>query len=228
MLVGVAVVDAGDRAAEDERDQCLVAGRVDGDQPARGVLDQDVPWVVDGFAERCGRDVDAGGADEVALGTEGEAPDVRVQPVRADHQVEAARRGAVERDVHTLLVLVERGDRVVEEELGLVPRRLVQDGGEVGARHLDLVAPGRGKSHGGHLTAGGVEQPHGGRAGGDVTEAGQHTHRLGHRQGRASHVDGVAAGAQALGPLHHGGLEPVAGQPVREGRAGHAGAGDEP
>ena len=56
---------------------------------------------------------------------------------------------------------------------------------------------------------------------------GHDAHRLGHRQGRAAHVDRVAAGAQALAPLHDRGPESVAGQPVGEGGAGDAGTGDQ-
>ena len=60
-----------------------------------------------------------------------------------------------------------------------------------------------------------------------IAQAGHDAHPFGHGQGRAAYVDGVAAGAQALGALHDGGSEPMAGQPVGEGGAGDAGAGDQ-
>jgi hypothetical protein len=58
------------------------AGRVEHDHLAAGI---------DASRQRQGRDVKAGVAHEARLRTECQAPHVRMQPIRADDQVEAAR-----------------------------------------------------------------------------------------------------------------------------------------
>jgi hypothetical protein len=187
--------------------------------------------VIDRAAEGHGRDVDAHVPHEAGLRAERQSPYRGVEPVGADHQVEAARCGAVERDVDAVLVLPHRDDRVVEQELGVVAGGPVEDGGQVTARELDLPiaggAAGRGHGHAGDLPSGGVDDAHRGRLGGDIAQAGHDAHFFGYGQGGAAHVDRAAAGAQALRPLHDGGAEPVMGQPVGQGQAGDAAAGDQ-
>ena len=89
------------------------------------------------------KDVDSHVADEVGFRAERHPAHRRVQPVGADHQVEPAGLGAVEGDADPVLVLVQGDDRVVEQELGVVPTRLVQDRREVAARQFHLAAAGR-------------------------------------------------------------------------------------
>ena len=55
----------------------------------------------------------------------------------------------------------------------------------------------------------------------------EQAHLLGDGECRSAHIDWVAAGALTGGALNDRRRESVAGEPVREGRAGHAGAGDE-
>jgi len=81
--------------------------------------------------------------DEVGLRSEGQPTDRRVQPVGPDYQVEPAGLGVVEGDIHPVLVLVQGDDSIAEQELGVVPARLVQDRGEVAAGQFDLAATGR-------------------------------------------------------------------------------------
>ena len=71
-----------------------------------------------------------------------------MQPIRADDQVEAARRRTLERRVHTLSVILQRRDGISEDELDVVPACLMQaclmqDGREVAARELDVLGRDR-------------------------------------------------------------------------------------
>jgi hypothetical protein len=63
-----------------------------------------------------------------------------VQPVGADHQVKPARGRVLEGDVDSPGVLAQRGDRVAEEELGVVAGGITEDRRQVGPGHLDLAA----------------------------------------------------------------------------------------
>ncbi len=224
MLVGVPVVEAGDgRVPEDEGDQGAAAGRVDRDQAAGSVVHQGLAGVF-GRPERQRADVDAEVVDEPFLGAERQAAGRRVQAVRADHQVETARGGALEGHVHAARVGRHLGDGVVEDELGVVPGGVVHDRGQVGPG--DLVLAG-GHPHPGAVAATTVDETHRGDAGGGRPELGRDAHVGDDRQRGAADVDRVAAGPLPAGALHDGGPESGTGQPVRQGGAGHAGAGDQ-
>ncbi|GAB3900820.1 hypothetical protein GCM10027612_63150 [Microbispora bryophytorum subsp. camponoti] len=126
---------------------------------------------------------------------ERQAPRHRVQAVGSDHQVEAAGGGVLEGDVHPVPVLGERGDGVVEAEIGVAATRLVEDRREVAARHLDLVRP----LHGAHVHAADpparrVDEADPGYAGGGTAQPGQDTHPFRHRDRRPPDVHRVAAG----------------------------------
>src|SRR5690606_13139175 len=70
----------------------------------------------------------------VALGPEREAAHVRVQAVRADHQVEVALVAAFEAHAHAGVVRLQRCDAVAEARLHPVADRVVHDRGKVAAR----------------------------------------------------------------------------------------------
>ena len=65
------------------------------------------------------------------------------------------------------------------------------------------------------------------RVGGGIAQVRQDAHSPGHLGGRAVHVHRAAAGAQCMGAFDHCRLEPVAGQPVRQGRTGDARPADQ-
>lgn len=75
---------------------------------------------------------------ERLLGPEDQPARVRVQSVRADHEVEGAAQAAVEDDVHGVAGVVEGGDRVLEEELDPIPQRGVERVGQVAAPDLEV------------------------------------------------------------------------------------------
>lgn len=77
---------------------------------------------------------------ELLLRTEGERPGGRVQPVRADDQVERPLPPAVEGDVDAVVVVGQARDRVPEDELDVVADRVVQRAGEVATPQLDVAA----------------------------------------------------------------------------------------
>ena len=87
------------RTAEDERDQGVAPGRVDGDEPSRSVVQQHVVGSVGRAAQRHGRDVDAEVVHEFGFAAEREPPDGRVQAVGTDDQIEPARLPAFEADI---------------------------------------------------------------------------------------------------------------------------------
>ena len=73
------------------------------------------------------------------LFAEYEAADVRVQPVRADDEVEAARRGVLERH---LAGGRDRGDRVAEDVLHVVAGGVAVDLAQVVAHDLGVPVGG--------------------------------------------------------------------------------------
>src|SRR5690606_16491195 len=90
-----------------------------------------------------GRDGEVGAdpGGESLLGAEDQAADVRVQAVRADDQVEAARLAALEGH---LAGLADGGDGVVEDVLHVVAAGLVEDLAQVVAHDLDVPVGERG------------------------------------------------------------------------------------
>jgi hypothetical protein len=176
--------------------------------------------------------VGAEGADERRLLAEGQRAHPRVQPVGPHHQVEAARLTALEGDLGAVLALGELGDGVVEDVLHVVAGGPVEDVDQVPAEDLQLGdgAAGVAQQVGGHAgqpPVGAVDVGHAAGADVGLADLVQDAHAVGHGAGRPAQVDGLAAGAWCGRPLHHGGVEAVAAQPVRQGRSGDAGAGDE-
>jgi hypothetical protein len=154
--------------------------------------------------------------DEGAFGAEREPSHRGVQAVGADHEVEAPRGAPIERDVDAAAVLAELGDRVVEDELGVVARGLVQDRYEVRARELDVAAAVHGHSPGPAALA--VDELDRGGVGARFAQLRGDAHPVRDARGRPADVDGAAAGAQPGGAFHHGGPEARAGQPVGQRR----------
>ena len=76
--------------------------------------------------------------DELLARPEDHRPQRRVQPVGADHEVEAPPVAAREGDVDPVRVLGELGDPVAEDVLDTVAGVVVQHLGEVSAQDLDL------------------------------------------------------------------------------------------
>lgn len=152
-----------------------------------------------------------------------------MQAVGADDDVEGACLGALER--HGAVVL-DLGDRVAEQVLDVVAGGVVVDLAEVVAHDLH-VPVGAGGVDLGEVDVGGPRpafsvQRQAGGSGGQGLDAGQDAHLRRDLHRRTEQVDGVAAGfAQRRGALDDGDVEAVAGQPVRQHRAGDAGAGNE-
>ena len=80
--------------------------------------------------------------DEVLLGPEREPPYRRVQAVGTDHDIEPAGLRLPERHLDAGIVLTQRGDRFLVEEVGVLACDGNQDGREVAARDLDGVPAG--------------------------------------------------------------------------------------
>jgi hypothetical protein len=107
-----------------------------------------------------------------------------------------------------------------------------EDADQVAAHDLELgdgaaVPAQQAGGHAGQAPVGGVDVGH--PAGADMgpPDLVQDAHALGHGARRPAQVDGLPAGARRRRQLHHGGVEAVAAQPVRQRRSGDARAGDE-
>jgi hypothetical protein len=155
-----------------------------------------------------------------------------VQPVGAHDQVEAARLAPLEADLDAVVALGELGDGVVEEVLHVVAGGLVEAVDQVPAQDLQLGDGAAGVTqqvggHAGQPLAGGVDVGHAAGADVGLADLVQDAHAVGHATSRPAQVDGLPAGAWGRGPLHHRWCEPVAAQPVGQGRSGDARAGDE-
>lgn len=164
----------------------------------------------------------------VGVRTEGQAPDVRVEAVGADDEVEAARRGVAEGDVHAGGRLGEGGDGVPEDVLGPGGERgPVEDPGEVAAQYLD-VAAGELGGEAQELAAVGVDEGHRAATGPKVVQLVEDPHPPKDAElGLPSEVDGLAARTQGGGDLDDGGTHAVAGESEGQGGARDAGARDE-
>ena len=62
-----------------------------------------------------------------------------MQAVCPDNKIKCLRRAVLERDVDSVLGLLERADRVAEDVLDVVPARLVDDLGQFAAHDLDVA-----------------------------------------------------------------------------------------
>ena len=91
-----------------------------------------------------------------------------MQPVGADHQIEAARCGPFEGDLDGSGHLGHPGDRITEDVLGAAPGGLMQDAHKVAAYdfHIGGVDDAEGRVHAGQMLPGGadVRHPAGARA----------------------------------------------------------------
>ncbi|MCO5971008.1 hypothetical protein NDW01_21640 [Actinoallomurus sp. WRP6H-15] len=165
----VRVAEGGERrlgAGEGQEAEQLVAvavaDGVEGRGPAGLVPDDALMREPEVVGQGESREAVAEVTVERLLRAEDQAPGVGVQAVGADDEVEGAPAPAAEGHVHSPLAIVEGGDGVVEEELGVVADRVVQDVGEIPAAHLQiaaLVAAGQGGGpEGGDRTAVGVQE----------------------------------------------------------------------
>ncbi len=155
-----------------------------------------------------------------------------MEAVGAHHQVEGARLPVREGGVHPVLVLVERGDAVAVDELDARRGVAVEDLHQVAAQQFDVLAVESAAAVGGllravQLGAVGAEHGHPAHPGADGADLLGEAGPLDHVEGDAPDVDGLAAGARAGGQLDDGRGESQADQPVGEGGAGDAAAGDE-
>jgi hypothetical protein len=85
-------------------------------------------------------DVIAQMTDVLVLGAEREAPDPRVDAVRADHEVELLRWSVVKRDVDALRSLVQGRDRVAEAVFDPLEAVVVEQPGQIRALDLQVSA----------------------------------------------------------------------------------------
>ncbi len=168
---------------------------------------------------------------ERLLGAEHLLAGGRVQPVRADHQVERPGRSSVEGDVDPLPGLVERGDRIAEQELHVVADRREQRVGQIAAPHLQVLSVGvagdRVRVQGRHFAAVPFQERHPVHVDLRLLEPGKQTHAFDDAQGGAADVDGIPAEPWRVRLLDDGDLEAVTVQPVREGGARDTGPGDQ-
>lgn len=154
-----------------------------------------------------------------------------MESVRADHEVEAAAGAAVEYDVDGVPVVVQRGDRVLEEELDSVAQRFLESVGQIAAPDFQVEA---GRPAGHLLRAQRADGPPDGVDEGDApavdvggAQARQQTHAFHDLAGGAADIDGVAAPAHSGGLLDDGHLEAVRVEPVCERGARDARSGDQ-
>ncbi len=120
----------------------VVLHGVEGGGPARGVPDDRLVGEAEGVAHGEHREAVTEVAVEALLGAEHHPPGARVHAVRAEDQVERTASAAPEDDVDPVPGLVEGVDRVVEQELHVVPDRRVQSVREVPAPYLQVAAGG--------------------------------------------------------------------------------------
>jgi hypothetical protein len=160
---------------------------------------------------------------------EDQVPNIRVQPVGADHDVEPAWRRALEGH---LAVGGDGRDRVAEQILDLVAAGVVVRLTEVISHDL-YVTVGCGADRLGEIDADRLPgalaiNPRAVSPGGQRLDFWQHTHLFRDLHGRSEKVNCVTPRlTQCRCALDDGDVEPVPGEPVREDRARDAGPGDQ-
>jgi hypothetical protein len=236
VALGGGVAEGGERGfrtgeVEEAVEVLALAHGVEGGGLAGGVPDDAFAGQAEVVAHGEAREAVAEVVVELLLGAEDEVSDAGVQAVGADDEVERAAGAAGEGHVHAVVVIVEDGDAVVEEELDVVADGGVEDLREIASAHLQVAAFDT-ACHGlradrGDQAAVGVEE--GDQAGLDVggPQVRHQPHSVDHVQCRAADVDGVAAAAQGVGFLHDRDVEAVSVQPVGQRGARDAGAGDQ-
>jgi hypothetical protein len=169
-------------------------------------------------------------ADELLAGPEDHRSQRRVQPVRPDHQVEAASVAAREGHVDPVRVLGELGDPVAEYVLDAVAGVVVEHLGQVPTQDLDLrdepVAAVIVRAEGLQHVPVDVHGVGAGGVGAGRAHRRVQPHAPDDLLGHPARVHRLPTGTQLGGPLHHGHLGPPPVQPVgqcrpRDARAGH-------
>ena len=168
--------------------------------------------------------------DELLARPEDHPPQRRVQPVGADHQVEAPPVAAREGDVDPVRVLGELGDPVAEDVLDAVAGVVVQHLGEVSAQDLDLrdvpVAVVVLRAEGLQHVPVRVHRVGAGRVGARRAHRGVEPHPPDDLLGHPARVHRLATRAQPGCLLHHGHLgtppvQPVGQRGTRDARSRH-------
>src|SRR5258708_24222305 len=194
------------------------------DAPGRRGLDNDPTVQVDAPGRGEDRRVVAEVADEVGFRAESQCPHSGMQPIGADHDVELACAGTLERDHHAVVVLGHLGNRVCEQVLNAVAASLVKDLDQVAPQNLDLrdhparVAKEVGW-HPRHVPTGFVDERHATHPGVRGPDLVEQPHPSGRLTPGAADVDRLSAGTRRRSPLHHCDTETVPAEPVRQGGA---------
>ena len=161
--------------------------------------------------------------DELLARPEDHRPQRRVQPVGADHELEAPPVAAREGDVDPVRVLGELGDPVAEDVLDAVAGVVVQHLGEVSAQDLDLrdvpVAVVVVRAEGLQHVPVGVHRVRTRRVGAGRAHLGIEAHPSDDLLGHAPRVHRLPARPQPGRLLHHGHLGTPAVQPVGQRRS---------
>jgi hypothetical protein len=226
VLTGVAVVETGRRrAAEDERGQGLAGCRVNGDRPAWRVVHQHVvrihlEVVLLEIMQWHRGDIEPHVPHELRLGAERQPAHGGMQPVGTDDQVEPAALGMLECNIYTTRVIIQRYDRITENEFGVIAARVEEGRGEIAAWEFHFAASGRPSQCAQVDPAGApalgvekAERPHVRRR---LPKARQYAHSLGDEDSVAAHVHRASAGPQPAGAFHDRWRESGPGQPVSQ------------
>ena len=135
--------------------------------------------------------------DELLFRPECQAAHPGMDTVRADHQVEPARRTVFEFDLDGIGGFTQRADRIAEHVSAVPGRESVEDLGEIAPQDLDIAA-GEVAGHAGLFPAAGIDEDHIGGPGTAPPDLVVDTHPLEHP---ALHgpleVDGLTAGRRA-------------------------------
>lgn len=149
--------------------------------------------------------------------------------VGSDDQVEATGRGPLKLDVDSTAVLVQGGDRVVPDDEAVLPGLLEQQADEFIARDLDLLVAvdALARADRGLWAPVGVDEDQAFDTGGCLLQARPDTHLPCNSDRSSAYVDRVAT-RSCVGRSFHNRDRPTGPrQPVRDGRAGNAAAGDQ-
>jgi hypothetical protein len=121
---------------------------------------------------------------------------MRMKPIRANDEIEAARERPLERHVHAPPILGERGNGVSEDEFSVVPACVMEGGGEIAARQLDVPAVNRSphvEIDASARIARLIQESHSRDVGAGLAQSRYEVHLFDHPGRRPADVDGASA-----------------------------------
>lgn len=155
-----------------------------------------------------------------------------MQPIGADHQVEATRARTLKRYVYSPPVVLCQGrDGIAEDEFGAVPACLVKNRREITARQLNVLRSNRSSQplqiDARRLPSCLIKKGHSGNASAGISQSRYNVHSFCNLCCGSANVDRTPAGTKSAAAFNNSCRMTVPGQPVGKRTTGNPRSGDQ-